>query len=225
MTELRSGGRPPTGPLPALLLVLGLLAAAAPAFAALRTGEPRYEFTLAAGGANASENSLVNIVPDHAANPDYFLDFRVRQNLSDRLAFGVHVFGTGEETGPYSFQPPGSSGPLVESFHLALVHIGVHGRFTIAQGPLRPYAELGVSYVSGSLESGALGQLSLNGGAVMGCPGVDLLIGPHLALGVEGVLAWGTANWERPPFSNSANTEYDPSLAALAGTLSWRFGR
>jgi hypothetical protein len=101
----------------------------------------------------------------------------------------------------------------------------VDGRYLLAEGRVRPYFELGVSFVTGSLQQDDLGQLEMRGYSVGGGPGIQFDVTRRFALGVEGVFAAGSAKWEREPFLSSNGRDYDPSLAAVAGTLVYRWGR
>ncbi len=185
---------------------------------------PRYEVALGVGGVKAFENDIFNVTPDYASKPGPFVDLRVRENLNGPWAFGVHIQVTGEKTGLYSVVPVGFGSPVDERFDLTLFHVGVDTRYMLIQGPLQPYLEAGISYVGGSADASALGTLSLSGYSIEGGPGAMYLFNRNVALAVEGVFAAGAAQWDRRPFVNSTNRDYNPSLASVAGMFVYRWG-
>jgi hypothetical protein len=185
---------------------------------------PRYEAALGLGGAKAFENDLFNLTPDSPAKPGAFFDLRVRQNTYGPWSFGFHLYGTGERTDEYTVIPAGLGVPITVRFDVTVFHAGLDARYRLAQGPIQPYLEAGLSYVGGSADEKALGHLNLSGVSVGGGPGVQLVLSRSIALAAEGVFALGAANWDRRPFANSTGRDYNPSLASAAGMFVYRWG-
>jgi len=221
----------------AVAAILGLVSATTrPALAAKPGAEspaeqeiarPRsrqYEVLLGFGGANAYENDIFNLSPDNPSNPEGFLDFRLRQLLSDSWALGFHIFGTSERTPQYVLFPPGIPVGVVAGFDLTLAHIGLDARYRFLSGPVQPYLEAGASYVAGAADNKDYGHLNMAGYSVGPGAGVMFPIGPHFMLGIEGQYAWGRAKWHENPSANSSGRDYDPSLLAVAGAIGWHWG-
>ena len=187
--------------------------------------KPRfYEALVGFGGAHAYESDIFNLTPDNASHPEGFLDFRLRQVVSDSWALGFHVFGTSERTPDYVLIPPGSPGGVTASFDLTLAHVGLDARYRFLSGPVQPYVEFGVSYVAGAADNKTYGHLNLAGFSLGPGAGVMFPIGPHFMLGIEGQYAAGRAKWNENPSVNSAGRDYDPSLLAVAGAVGWHWG-
>ncbi len=208
--------------LAAALAIGGLL----PAAAARAAEATPLEVSLGLGGASASEASLFNLPQDSRSSPDALVDFRIRQNVTETLAFGFHLYGTIEETPSYIATDPNGNIIGTVDFDLSVFHLGLDVRYMLPTRPVRPFVEFGVSYVSGSVEDKVFGNLQLNGGSVGGGPGLQFEVNRHLALGVQGLFAAGTAKWEKLPFpGNSRNRDYEPGFAGVEGFLTYRWRR
>jgi hypothetical protein len=184
----------------------------------------RYEALVGFGGAHAYESDVFNLSPDNGSHPDGFLDFRLRQLVTDTWALGFHVFGTSERTADYLLFPPAAPAGVTASFDLTLAHVGLDARYRFLSGPVQPYVEIGASYVAGAADNKTYGHLNLVGFSIGPGAGVTFPVGPHFLLGTEVQYAYGRAKWNENPSLNSSGRDYDPSLLAFAGTLGWRWG-
>jgi len=208
-----------------LLLTLALAAAPGAARAADDAVRPTLEVSFGLGGASASESNIFNLVNDEKSTPDLLIDFRVRQNFTDAVALGFHIYGTTEQTPSYVVTD--SDGNVFEAdYGLTVLHLGLDVRYLFLSPPVQPFLELGVSYVAGSVEDQTTGNLQMTGGSVGGGPGIQFVLNRYLALGVQGLFTAGTAKWERAPFSAiSTSRDYEPGFAGAEGFLTYRWRR
>ena len=79
--------------------------------------------------------SLFELPIDAESDPEVLVDFRVRQNLWERIALGVHVYGTIEETPRYRLVD-GSGNVQFSDFDLTVFHLGLDFRYVSSDGPV-----------------------------------------------------------------------------------------
>lgn len=238
MDALVAGGNvvtPRSGSARVAAFAVGLVASAfaALAFPAATPAAPssqdpgfrRFEASAGFGGASSFENDIFNLPVDNGSTPDLTIDFRLRQNFSDRLAIGFHVYGNNERTPDYIATD--SLGFVLGTFHyrLTVLHVGFDARYLFLAPPFQPFVEAGVNYVSGTVDSRDFGNLQLNGVGLGGGAGVQYRIVPALAVGAQGLFAIGTAKWEKLPFPGlSTSRDFDPGFAGAEGFVTWRWG-
>lgn len=184
---------------------------------------PRIEVSLGAGGASAAEKSLFNLASDFPSKPDVLMDVRVRQNLDRHFAFGFHAYGTTERTPAFFTTDAIGNALAVPHYRLTLFQVGADLRYALLEPPLQPFVELGVSYVSGSLEDDNREVLRSSGGTIGGGPGVQYVFSTHWAAGGQGLFAAGSAKWAELPYARSTSRDYDPGFAGAEGFVTFRW--
>jgi len=222
---LRSAPTAPLLGIAAALLSLALATAPGAARADDEPVRPTLEVSFGLGGASASEDDVFNIVNDAKSTPDLLLDFRIRQNFTDALALGFHIYGTTEQTPVFVVTDTGGNVIGQVDYGLSVLHLGLDVRYLFLAPPIQPFVEFGVSYVAGSVEDQTSGNLQMTGGSVGGGPGVQFVLNRYLALGVQGLFTAGSAKWEKRPFFNSVGRDYQPSFAGAEGFLTYRWRR
>ena len=78
---------------------------------------------------------LFELPIDTESDPEVLVDFRVRQEPVERIALGVHVYGTIEETPRYRLVD-GSGNVQFSDFDLTVFHLGLDFRYVFSDEPV-----------------------------------------------------------------------------------------
>ncbi len=207
------------------IAVLCLVLAPAASFAQPggSTGFKHYEISFGLGGGSSSEKDIFNVPSDQKSTPDLLISFAGRMNFDEHRAIGVHFYGGTEKTGEYTVVNPATGVTGKTTFNLDTFNFGVDGRYTFSRGQFQPFAFIGASAAGGTVESAITGSLDCSGFSIGGGPGINWSVTPAFAVGLEGLFSFGSATWEKKPFTNSTSDEFDPSLlgAHINLTVGW----
>src|SRR5262245_25777659 len=109
------------------LWLLVVLSEATPCVSHAEAARP-HELSIGMGNATSWENSVFNLPFDHKSSPSAFYHLAYRFNVTPRLAWGLHVYGTEEVIGDYLIEDPaGVTRPL--RFDLSTFNYGAHARW------------------------------------------------------------------------------------------------
>ncbi len=181
---------------------------------------PLHQVTVGAGTGSVSEGSVFNITPDVKGAPDFFFDLAYLYHVSPSFGVGMSLVGYSQSITEVTVILSDGSTARPE-FDLSLVHFAAVGRYTFAEGGIKPYVFGMISLVTGSVsskESGTLNQLGFGAGEGIG---VSFDIGSHVRLSAEGLGVFGSSSWKERPFLNSSGTDYNPGMAGVLVNLSY----
>ena len=180
---------------------------------------PVHEIWIGGGGASSSESSIFNVPSDLKFKPEAVFSLGYMHNYDERRAMGFHIYGASETTPDVALIGP--SGLTTTTFDLYTYNFGVRYRQTFLRGGISPYAFVGASFASGSVESKATGGLNSSGFSVCLGPGAAVALGRSFMLSADLFGSFGSAKWKEKPFANSTSDKFDPSL--IGGTLNISF--
>lgn len=170
----------------------------------------RNEISFGLGAAYSPEKDLFNVPNDVAAGTNVGISITYLQNLNDRVALGVNIYGYFKSIDNAMLTTSG--GTKEYTLSVSTFNLGVECRYFFSRDKIRPYGLLLLSYSTGSLSNSELGSLRLSGISGGGGIGADISLGQHWALALEGIASFGTAKWEQPPFTNSTGDDFNPTM-------------
>lgn len=109
------------------------------------------------------------------------------------------------------------------NFRLNTYNQGFVTQYYFSRGKFQPYIQATASIASGavtvSVDSLEDGELEFEGFSAGGGAGALLVLSKYVGISVDGLLSFGSAEWEQKPFSNSADKSFSPSYWAVTVNL------
>jgi len=169
------------------------------------------EVSLGIGAAYSPEKDVFNVQDDVAAGTNASISLAYLRNLNAQFALGINLYGYFKSVN--NVQIITSTGSGSYTLNVSTLNVGVECRYTFSrESSIRPYALVLLSYVSGDLSNDELGSLSITGFAGGGGLGADVSLGDSWGLALEATASVGTAEWEKPPFTNSTSADFNPTM-------------
>lgn len=177
------------------------------------------EVSVGMGGGFPLEKDPLNVPGEQTVPASFGLNIGYRRYLESNLAVGVRLNGYINKLPGYTITDQSNS-TMSADFNFEMFNLSLEGLMLFSSGSVRPYALLMVGLAAGKLSHDELGNLSLSGIAGGGGLGVQFEISQTVAIAIEGLGSFGSAKWEKKPFSNSAGDEFNPAVfMALANVL------
>lgn len=177
------------------------------------------EVSIGIGAGFPLEKDALNVVGEPKVPPSFALNIGYRRYLERNVAIGVRLYGYINKLSGYTVTDQ-SNVTTNADFDIETLNIAFEGLMLFSDGKVRPYGFLMAGYATGTLSHDELGNLSLNGFAGGGGLGLQFEVSQTVVIAVEGVGSFGTAKWEKQPFSNSSGDTFNPSvIMALANVL------
>ena len=188
-----------------------------------QSGYSRHEIALGLGGGMTFEDNAFNIPDGVKASPELGINMGYLYNFDRRFAVGAHIYGYIQTITDIEVVDEAGD-VLTDKIELNVSNLGVRGRWLFTDGRVQPYGLLVANYATGILKNDVLGNLYFHGVSGGGGLGALVKLGTHTALSVEGVAAFGFADWTERPFRNSAGTDFDPSMIGFFLNIVHRWG-
>ncbi|MFQ5601233.1 MAG: outer membrane beta-barrel protein [Candidatus Krumholzibacteriia bacterium] len=205
------------------VLLLGACVLMLPVALAAQSGDsfvPFHEIAFGLGWCGSTENDVFN-VDGVGVGSSVTLGFAYYYNASRAIAVGFHIYGYPESLGDVVLEHF-EGGFRTVDFDLRIYTFGPRVRWTFVRGStFSPYAYAGIGLTDGKVDGGTFGSLQLDGWSVVGGVGSTLITSSHFTLSIEGILSSGRADWDEPPFRNSAGDDFDPSMFGILVNLAF----
>jgi hypothetical protein len=180
------------------------------------------EISFGIGAGFPAEKNPLNLPGEAKIPTSVGVNLGYRHYLERHVAIGARLYGYLNTLSGYTITDQ-TNGTTGTDFDIATLNITFEALLRFSTGGVRPYCMVMGGYSTGSLSNDILGQLPLRGVSGGGGLGVQIDVSQRIAVAVEGLASFGTASWEREPFSNSSGDKFNPSIFMALANVLFRF--